>query len=207
MVHNVEAHVRILELLLLRGDWGETMPEFAPAPTLPPRNHRPASSGSQATDSSVSSAELAAAAERPLSEADWYWGNITREEVNDLMKDTPDGTFLVRDASSKAGEYTLTLRKGGSNKLIKICCSRQGRYGFSEPYRFVSVPELIHFYRSVSLSQYNPTLDVKLLYPVSRFQHVILFSLRRPWPLPCSNPPLFLLPLKNVGRRGGSWKR
>ena len=58
-----------------------------------------------------------------------------------------------------------------TNKLIKIFC-RNGKYGFSEPFNFNSVVELINFYRNVSLAQYNSTLDVKLIYPVSRHQQV-----------------------------------
>lgn len=108
--------------------------------------------------------------EETLDNVEWFWPEITRDEVNDRLKEKPDGTFLVRNSSSKIfGEYTLTLRKNHTNKLIKIF-TKDGLYGFSEPYTFKSVVELINHYRKESLAQYNPSLNVKLLYPISRFE-------------------------------------
>ncbi|CAL4228033.1 unnamed protein product, partial [Meganyctiphanes norvegica] len=106
-------------------------------------------------------------APQDLQQADWYWGTISRYDVNNLMRDVKEGTFLVRDSSTGNNEYTLVVRKGGSQKLIKIF-NCNGKYGFLEPFCYNSVVDLVNLCQQQNLSHFNPALDLILLYPIKR---------------------------------------
>uniref|UniRef100_A0A158PCA5 SH2 domain-containing protein n=1 Tax=Angiostrongylus cantonensis TaxID=6313 RepID=A0A158PCA5_ANGCA len=129
-----------------------------------------------------------------LSDQIWYWGNVDKYMVSEvlfllqqIMQEQPEGTFMVRDASSP-GDYTLTVRFGNNTKLVRIHVYK-GRCGFAlESLTHDSVVSLIDFYRTRSLKCYNAQLDVCLKYPLPRRKQ----SIRTvdPQNTPCVSPSL-----------------
>lgn len=179
IVYNTPEHIRIMELLLLNGDWGVKLPDFVCAPALPPRKssriapmaivspqphvapynpvaaypmkpkgepegfynvamNNPALGNitNIGTTKPIPIGLVKQTSQKPivspvvpvvtspavvtlpstssgkkeslnLADAEWYWGNISRDEVKEKLMDARDGTFLVRDAISGQGEWTF----------------------------------------------------------------------------------------------------
>ena len=65
-----------------------------------------------------------------------YFGidcSSSRSEIADAMKGMPDGAFVVRNSSSREGEYTLVVRYVELASTICFTSSSSGGFFFKQP--------------------------------------------------------------------------
>lgn len=82
------------------------------------------------------------AGERPI----WYHGKTTRLAVEQMLKGKPDGTFTIRDSSSSAGDFVLSMSEGV--RVSHYIIQRSGPHSFVlSDKTFMNLVQLINFYR------------------------------------------------------------
>lgn len=76
----------------------------------------------------------------------WYHGKCARLSVEGLLKGKPEGSFMIRDSSSSAGDYVLSMSE--SNRVSHYIIQRSGPHSFVlSDKTFINLVELINFYR------------------------------------------------------------
>lgn len=55
-----------------------------------------------------------------LVQCGWYWGPLTSEGAEDLLRGEPDGSFIVRDSSDARYIFSLTFKLNGLIRHVRI---------------------------------------------------------------------------------------
>lgn len=101
----------------------------------------------------------------------WRLLDCSRVHAERLLKDHPNGTFLVRP--SRTGLFALSIM---CNDVVNHCIiyATERGYGFAEPYNiYESLKALVLHYAHNSLEEHNDSLKTTLKYPIFSKSHVI----------------------------------
>lgn len=77
----------------------------------------------------------------------WYHGHITRERTEALLRDQPDGTFLIRDSTNFPGDYTLCVVCEGKIDHYRIYGREGGVYTCDDEEFFETLSALVAHYK------------------------------------------------------------
>jgi len=83
---------------------------------------------------------------KPKSETmSWYHGSLTREQAEFLLKDTVEGSYLMRESTHYPGDYTLCLKSEAKVENYHIK-QLKNRFTIDEENMFDNLIELVDFY-------------------------------------------------------------
>jgi len=106
----------------------------------------------------------------------WLWVDGTKKDAQMRLSGQPDGSFLVRPSEERHGQYTLTVKESGKDRMIRII-QENDRCGFSrDNLQFLNLHELIEYFQAHSLKDYNQNLNTRLIYPCARIEEAMTFS-------------------------------
>uniref|UniRef100_A0A8C5GJM8 Cytoplasmic protein NCK2 n=2 Tax=Gouania willdenowi TaxID=441366 RepID=A0A8C5GJM8_GOUWI len=81
---------------------------------------------------------------------DWYYGNITRHQAENILNEKGDeGDFLIRDSESSPSDFSVSLKAAGKNKHFKVQQS-DGEFCIGQR-RFTSMDELVEHYKKAPI--------------------------------------------------------
>lgn len=80
-------------------------------------NERRADNNSRAVESDESRIALAM---KDLRNTGWYWGSLTANEAKEILQDSSEGTFLVRDSSQRDYLFTISAMTSAGPTNLRI---------------------------------------------------------------------------------------
>ena len=137
LVDHIDRQSLVIQRLMLECDWNVQLPDYKvrvkrvlrdpsahphPHPPAPPLKTQVATKENDKEKESTKDtgraersarkmlcdAEADAEAEASLQEVQWYWGSISRDETILILKNCPDGSFLVRRATHSPSSIKST---------------------------------------------------------------------------------------------------
>ena len=113
---------------------------------------------------------------RQLKMCGWYWGDLSSEEAEDILKDTQDGSFILRDSADACHLFTLSLKANNLVVSVRVAFSR-GQFKLDSLRQedspgFENMVDLVDYYLADKSRRFYvavPDMDefsVSLLHPI-----------------------------------------
>ncbi|KAF0297923.1 Suppressor of cytokine signaling 7 [Amphibalanus amphitrite] len=137
---------------------------------------------SPARRASAGPADFATIIEK-VKDCGWYWGPISCSSAEAILKNEPDGSFIVRDSSDDRYIFSLTFKLRGLIRHARIE-HNNGNFSFGGMHKFRSntivdfIENAVEYSRSgrylffLHRRPAHGPMRVQLLHPVSRFKHI-----------------------------------